>query len=317
MNKAMHFKEINPIQWDALLVQYDESLWYQQARNIQLIASSYQKQAIYYACYHQSVFCAAMVLYVHKKNAALPTHFFYTPFFINTSLKDFVVNQALNQMLLELKTEYNTIELKLAPKFNDIRAFTWSGFTHHLYYTLNKGLILDEKKPSENIRRQINKIAHNEAIQVKVETTNLDSIIATHLQMMLKNGMGKAELQQVKHWVNTFYQQQQLVVFGLYESTNLKGSALLTFDQQQAYLISITGGVPETQGQTALYFAIFDHFSKMGITKVDLLGANIQGVAEYKSKLGSQLAPYFILSYRKQFLFYQLKLMLKKRLKRQ
>jgi hypothetical protein len=173
MNKAMHFKEINPIQWDALLVQYDESLWYQQARNIQLIASSYQKQSIYYACYHQSVFCAAMVLYVHKKNAALPTHFFYTPFFINASLKDFVVNQALNQMLLELKTEYHTIELKLAPKFNDIRAFTWSGFTHQLYYTLNKGLLLDEKKPSENIRRQINKIAQNEAIQVKVETTNL------------------------------------------------------------------------------------------------------------------------------------------------
>jgi len=316
MNKAMHFKEINPNQWDALLIQYDESLWYQQSRNIQLIASSYHKQAIYYACYHQSVFCAAMVLYVHKKNAALPTHFFYTPFFINASLKDFVVNQALNQMLLDLKTAYHTIELKLSPKFNDIRAFIWSGFTHQLYYTLNKGLLLDEKKPSENIRRQINKIAQNEAIQVKVETTNLASIIATHLKMMLKNGMGKAEIQQVQHWVNTFHHQQQLFVFGLYESTNLKGSALLTFDQQQAYLISITGGVPETQGQTALYFAIFDHFSKMGITKVDLLGANIQGVAEYKSKLGSQLAPYFILSYRKYSLFYQLKLLLKKLLKK-
>ena len=82
----MHFKEINPNQWDALLIQYDQSLWYQDARNIQLIASTYHKQAIYYACYHQSVFCAAMVLYVHKKNAALPTHFFYTPFFINASL---------------------------------------------------------------------------------------------------------------------------------------------------------------------------------------------------------------------------------------
>jgi hypothetical protein len=55
----------------------------------------------------------------------------------------------------------------------------------------------------------------------------------------------------------------------------------------------------------------------MGIPKVDLLGANIQGVAEYKSKLGSQLAPYFILSYRKYFLIYQLKLKLKKYLKRQ
>jgi hypothetical protein len=54
----------------------------------------------------------------------------------------------------------------------------------------------------------------------------------------------------------------------------------------------------------------------MGITKVDLLGANIQGVAEYKSKLGSQLAPYFILSYRKHLLFYQLKLMLKKLMKK-
>ena len=313
----MHFKEINPNQWDALLIQYDESLWYQDARNIQLIASTYHKQAIYYACYHQSVFCAAMVLYVHKQHAALPTHFFYTPFFINASLKDFVVNQSLNQMLLALKKDYHTIELKLAPKFNDIRAFTWSGFAHHLYYTLHKALLMDEKKPSENIRRQINKITQNESIQVKIETTNTAAIIHTHLKMMLENGMGKAEEQQVKHWVNSFYHQQQLVVFGLYESTNFKGSALLTFDQHQAYLISITGGVPETQGQTALYFAIFDHFSKMGIPKVDLLGANIQGVAEYKSKLGSQLAPYFILSYRKHFLFYQLKLMLKKRLKRQ
>lgn len=312
----MHFKEINPNQWDALLIQYDQSFWYQDARNIQLIASTYHKQAIYYACYHQSVFCAAMVLYVHKKNAALPTHFFYTPFFINASLKDFVVNQALNQMLLALKKDYHTIELKLAPKFNDIRAFTWSGFAHHLYYTLHKALLMDEKKPSENIRRQINKIAQNEAIQVKIETTNTAVIIHTHLKMMLENGMGKAEEQQVKHWINTFYHQQQLVVFGLYESTNLKGSALLTFDQQQAYLISITGGVPETQGQTALYFAIFDHFSKMGIPTIDLLGANIQGVAEYKSKLGSQLAPYFILSYRKYTLFYQLKLMLKKLMKK-
>ena len=86
--------------------------------------------------------------------------------------------------------------------------------------------------------------------------------------------------------------------------------------QQQAYLISITGGVPETQGQTALYFAIFDHFSKMGIPTIDLLGANIQGVAEYKSKLGSQLAPYFILSYRKYTLYYQLKLMIKKLMKK-
>lgn len=313
----MYFKEINPNQWDALLIQFDQSHWYQDSRNIQLIASTYHKKAVYYACYHQSVFCAAMVLFVHKKNAALPTHFFYTPFFINASLKDFVVNQALNQMLLALKKDYHTIELKLAPKFNDIRAFTWSGFDHHLYYTLHKALLKDEKKPSENIRRQVIKIAQNESIQVKLETANLASIISTHLKMMLKNGMGKAEEQKVKHWVNTFYHQQQLVVFGLYESTNLKGSALLTFDQHQAYLISITGGVPETQGQTALYFAIFDHFSKMGIPTVDLLGANIQGVAEYKSKLGSQLAPYFILSYRKYFLFYQFKLMLKKRLKRQ
>ena len=313
----MYFKEINPNEWDALLIQYDQSLWYQDSRNIQLIASTYHKQAVYYACYHQSVFCAAMVLFVHKKNAALPTHFFYTPFFINVSLKDFVVNQALNQMLLALKKDYHTIELKLAPKFNDIRAFTWSGFDHHLYYTLHKALLKDEKKPSENIRRQVNKIAQNESIQVKLETANLASIISTHLKMMLKNGMGKAEEQKVKQWVNTFYHQQQLVVFGLYESTNLKGSALLTFDQHQAYLISITGGVPETQGQTALYFAIFDHFSKMDIPTVDLLGANIQGVAEYKSKLGSQLAPYFILSYRKYFLFFQFKLMLKKRLKRQ
>lgn len=316
MNSAMHYKIINPALWDTLLVQFDDVLWCQKSINIEEIARTYNRKAVYFAAYHQSVFCAAMVLFVDRKKANLPTHFFYTPFFINRSLKDFIINQSLQQMLLELKKEYHQIELKLAPKYNDIRPFSWSGFDHKIYYTLIKDLQNTTKKPSENIRRQLNKIAQNNAIVVKVEEENLADIFNKHIEMMIQNGLSKVESKSVLSWLNFFNQNKQLYVFGLYESDILHGSALLTFDQEQAYLISITGGVAETFGQTALYFALFNHFQSLGINKIDLLGANIQGVAEYKSKLGSELHSYPIVSYHKYKAVNQLKLKLKKWLKK-
>ena len=316
MNTAMHYKIINPALWDTLLVQFDDVLWCQKSINIEKIAQTYNRKAVYFATYHQSVFCAAMVLFVDRKKANLPTHFFYTPFFINCSLKDFIINQSLQQMLLKLKKEYHQIELKLAPKYNDIRAFSWSGFDHKIYYTLIKDLQNTTKKPSENIRRQLNKIAQNNAIVVNVVEENLADIFNQHIEMMIQNGLSKEESKRVLNWLNFFNQNNQLIVFGLYESNKLQGSALLTFDQEQAYLISITGGVAETFGQTALYFAFFNHIQSLGIDKIDLLGANIQGVAEYKSKLGSVLFSYPIVSYYKFKAFIQFKLRLKMWLKK-
>lgn len=315
MNTAMHYKIINPALWDTLLVQFDDVLWCQKSINIEKIAQTYNRKAVYFATYHQSVFCAAMVLFVDRKKANLPTHFFYTPFFINCSLKDFIINQSLQQMLLKLKKEYHQIELKLAPKYNDIRAFSWSGFDHKIYYTLIKDLQNTTKKPSENIRRQLKKIAQNNAIVVNVVEENLADIFNQHIEMMIQNGLSKEESKRVLNWLNFFNQNNQLIVFGLYESNKLQGSALLTFDQEQAYLISITGGVAETFGQTALYFAFFNHIQSLGIDKIDLLGANIQGVAEYKSKLGSALFSYPIVSYYKFKALIQFKLRLKMWLK--
>ncbi len=310
----MELNKITEKDWDNLTKQYQANYWFQQSSNIVLIANSYQRKPVFYACFDSTKFQFAFVLFINGKNASLPTHFFYSPFIINPNLNDFIFNKSLQFCLNELKKDLDVIEFKCAPSIVDIRGFTWSGFKHQIYYTLIKVLNDFEGNYSENIKRQLNKVKKEAQLSVQFKLP-LQSIIDQQLNFMMDNGLSKNESNKVKLWLMAMDQNNQLINFQLINEEKTVGSAIVAIDQTTAYLISIEGGTKETGGQTFLYHEIFKELRQRGIQQFDLLGANLQGVAEYKSKLGASLKPYYILSFRKNRMLFDIKMFFKQKIK--
>ncbi len=281
------------------------------------IAKAYQKDICVYTVYDKEKPQLSLPVLHNGRDARLCTHFFYQSIILHNEFSERSFINIWELIILELKKDFDAVDLKLAPYAEDIRPFTWAAWGHKIYYTATIDLT-KEFNYSENIRRSIKK-GVKAGLSVKTHAYS-QSITDAQLADMQQNGLSKAELPKVQQWLKDLAGLQNVVQFELLDAEqHCIGSSIYLVDQKQAYLISVMGGTEETGGQAYLYDQVFSYFKTKGILEIDLLGANIPNIAIYKSKLGGETKSYTIISYRKYFLLSFLsqfiKLTLKKLLK--
>lgn len=284
---------------------------------IETIALAYIKNIKVFCVYYQEQ-CLLALPVLHKgRDASLTTHFFYQAIILHASFSERKFLQAWELLISELKANFDAIDFKLPPFAEDIRPFTWAGFGQKSYYTATINL-KKEIPYSENVKRSLKK-AEKAGLTINISDFNPEVLIM-NLKDMITHGLGKLEPMQIQIWLRTLASVKQSCTFTLLNADGtIIGSSIYLYDTKQAYLISVMGGEEQSGGQAYLYHSAFEHFRSQGLEKIDLLGANIQSIALYKSKLGASTEGYNIVSYRKSFsryfFSYHIKKMLKNMLK--
>lgn len=261
-----------------------------------LISTTYERTLTWYVVSDQKNILFSFPIIHHQRNASLVTHFFYQAIPLNLQLSDVQFKESWKLLISTLKEDFDSIDFKFAPYVEDISPFLTAGFEQEIRYTSILNLQVFPKY-SENVRRSLKKASkHN--LNVHVHQYHKE-IISEQIQDMLKYGLGKKHALKFPIWFEYLSNQKSTLIFELRDEKHRIGSALYLYDKEQAYLIATMGGQEESGGQAYLYDRAFNHFQEMGLKQVDLLGANIPSVALYKSKLGGELHPYFMVSYRK------------------
>ncbi len=281
---------------------------------LESIAKAYHKNICVYTVFDKEKPLLSLPLLYNGRDARLCTHFFYQAIILHSEFTERTFINLWELIILELKKDFDAIDLKLAPYAQDIRPFTWAGFGHKIYYTATVSLE-NELNYSENIRRSIKK-ALKAGASIRTHSYS-ETITDVQLADMYNNGLGAKELPKVKAWLKDLSELKNVVQFELLnaEQENI-GSSIYLYDKEQAYLISVMGGTEEYGGQAYLYDQAFAYFKAKEIRNIDLLGANIPNIAIYKSKLGAETQSYTILSYRKYYLIAFLNTYIKKNIKK-
>lgn len=264
---------------------------------IHTIAAAYQKQITWYVVSDKDAVLFSIPIYHSNRNASLVTHFFYQAIVLHQDFPEIKLLESWKELIVVLKVDFDHIEFKFAPYVKDIRPFIWAGFEHSTRYT---SIVYSATFPnySENVIRSLKKAYKH---KLSVNTIKIhEETVADQVLDMKKYGLGLKHAKRFSTWFTSLSNLHHTRVFQLVdEDGSIIGSSLYLLDKKQAYLIGTMGGKDNSGGQAYLYDQAFQHFKELGISEVDLLGANIPSVALYKSKLGGVVEPYFMVSYHK------------------
>lgn len=263
---------------------------------VELLGNTYQKSITWYVVTLKNEVLISFPVYHKNRNAELITHFFYQAILLEKELEEEYFQASWKMIIEQLKQDFDAIDFKFAPYVEDISPFLEAGFEPLKRHTSVIDLNIFPNY-SENVRRSLKKAAKF-PLSVAFHRYKAE-VIEEQIVDMRKYGLGKRHVERFKQWFEALAKREETCVVELLEDGVRIGSALYLVDEANAYLIATMGGKEESGGQAYLYDQAFRHFKEKGLTKVDLLGANIPSVALYKSKLGAELQSYFMVSYRK------------------
>lgn len=307
---SLKFKSIDKTEWDHLILSnHVDNLFYQSIYH-DVLNKHYKTNCSYYLVVDENEKYLALPVFHRKRDAALLTHFFYQAVYIKESISERKKIEAFDLLVSSLLKLYDKIDFKLDPKVVDVRSFVWNGFESKTYYSYHVDLARDLNY-SENINRQLKK--YSKILKVERLQSLDKELIESHIRDMIKNGLGKSEAEKVRGWINNFFEIGILDVFELRDSESKEqGSAIYLRDKNTAYLIAIKSN---NSSQALLYDKVFEQYRTEKISHIDLLGANIQNVAIYKSQFDAQLISYHIVSYRKNKVWESVKKAIKLKIK--
>lgn len=306
----LQFSLVNKSVWNTLIEKNQLNDLFYQTYYHEILSKHYACECSYYQVHDHTETLVALPIFHRKKDASLITHFFYHAIYFNNTLSERKKIEAFDLLASSLISYYDKIDFKLEPRCNDVRAFVWNGYESNTYYSYHLNLN-DDLNYSENINRQLKKF--NKIYKVeKLEKFNV-KLIDAHIRDMVKNGLGKVEFEKVRGWMSDFYDQGLLDVFEMKdENGEEQGSAIYIYDKNSAYLIAV---MSNNSSQALLYDKVFEYYRSLNIQHIDLLGANIQNVAVYKSQFDAKLISYHIVSYRKNKVWETIKKVIKNKIK--
>ncbi len=307
---SLQFNEFNQNEWKSLIDQNQiHSIFYQTDYH-SILTKRYNCDCTYYQIKDNNDTILALPVFHNKRDASLITHFFYQAIYFNKSLSERKKIEAFNLLASSLVKRFDKIDFKLEPTLEDVRAFVWNTYDSKTYYSYHLNLSIDLNY-SENISRQIKK--YDKTYKVEVMNNFDETVIDAQLGDMVKNGLSITEAQKVKNWLRDFYDLKLLDVFQMKdEQGNEQGSAIYLRDQVSAYLIAV---MSNNSSQALLYDKVIEYYRSQNITEIDLLGANIQNIAIYKSQFDAKLISYHIVSYRKNKVWESIKKVIKHKIK--
>lgn len=264
---------------------------------LEIIAQLHQTKIKYWIFFRNEKAHLGFATHIKGKSIIVPDHFSYSSFWFNDTLTDFSFFDTLNQSLQILKKNYRNFVFSLPPQIQDIRAFNLNDCLAKVNYTyINATDKID--------LRNNNKVKWDEASKFDLKfiyNNHNDDILKQQLNDFQYFGYSKAKTKFYKNYFNRLIDSGYLRGFGVYLNGELKASSLIIIDEDKsrAYnlLLSNSKQKDSTQSSTFLYLKMMEKLKELGINSFDLYGANMLGIANFKSGFRGELCPHYMINY--------------------
>lgn len=227
-----------------------------------------------------------------------PFYFFYSSFWIADHLSDAKYAACLTEFVKQLTQLHRKILIKLPTEIEDLRPFQWNHFAIKHHYTYVKEL--SSLNYHETTRKNIRK-CQKAGYVCRVEDLNHDTL---HLNLgILKelNFFGKAKVNSIGELLMIAGRAGSVKCFNCYRDDRLVASNIILMDEEYKIAYTLLLNKIERTIKDDVHSLLHDFFFKelklMGYEKVDLLGADLPTIAEFKSRFNAKLVPHFVVSY--------------------
>lgn len=285
---------------------------------IEAFQSLTSTEAIFYLYQDKEQILISYVAFVKNRRIVHPFYFFYSSLWVGSGLSDAKYGECLTHFMSELKRYYRAIVIKLPVEITDIRPFIWNSFSIAHHYTYVKDL--SNLSYHHTTKKNINKcklVGYSCSVDdLNSHTLNLNLHILSDLGFF-----GKGQIETIGKLLTLASEAGYLKSFNCYKDAALVASNLILMDPDYKIAYTILLNKVERKLKDDVHSLLHDFFFNellaQGYEKVDLMGADIQRIAEFKSRFNATLTPHFVVNYRQsQAMFNRWILKLKYRVKR-
>ena len=290
------FQELSESDWNQFIAQHPDAGVFDLPSCLKATAAVYHAKINYFAYLKNNQILVAIAVFVKDDKIIVPHHYYRSSFLILKDQNPLVINQAIIALLTTLKERTKSIQIALPLNIQDIRPFIWTDFQPQIRYTYIKEL--ETLDYHENINRNIKKAEKNQFTYAY--DTDYEASLRLHQQDLKLFGISTAQNEQLSELFKQWIATGLLKSFNAYKDGVLIASNLLLCDEKQniAYKLMISTSVYNELGvQSALYDYTFQLLKEKGFQKVDLYGANMQSIADFKGKFNPELHSFFVLTY--------------------
>ncbi|MEM8557145.1 MAG: hypothetical protein AAGG50_04905 [Bacteroidota bacterium] len=230
--------------------------------------------------------------------AVVPPLASHTPVVLAEPLRDTDVHHrrsALDTLLPFLEAEFHALAFHLHPAMHDVRAFVWAGYQAYPRYTYHAPL----DAPEEMVRassRGVKKHVRRDTPLFDVACGGHDWTAISGLMDEVFERQGSAPPlahEQRDRLIGTLIEAELAYPFVLKPSGGgaPEGVSVALADGQVAH--QWTGASRPGPAMTLLTHAMRCHFYEVGLSALDLTGANMPTTAEFKRSFGATLTSYY------------------------
>lgn len=289
-------KEVDKVIWNKEINGRYDSI-FNQVEYLETISKLHKTKLKFFVFNHKSEAIIGFATHIKRHKVIIPDHYSYSSFWIKESLGEFSRFDFIDLMLKELKTKFKIINFKLSPQFYDVRAFSLNGFSTKANYTyINKN---DSVLLRNDLARKLK----------KTKSLNFKFVYDDYYEEILKQQTGDFNAFGYSQSQTRFYQKyfQSLIDKGFLKSfcirldEKLIASALILIDFKNslAYnlLISSSKTNYHLESSTLLYIEIMQKIKELKIESFDFYGADMKGIAHFKSGFRGKLTTHYVLKY--------------------
>lgn len=304
-------------QWDQFVDESEFGTIFQKSIWLEPLAKFQHLSFSIVSCFKGGKMIGGMAFTWKKKFGLLPiiqiplkTPFF-GPVFIssNTKYRSRIESQlhavmsAFNDYIL---SRYQHISITFPPSISDIRPYSWNGFETGIRYTyiseLNPEVQIQDDFDSD-IRRRIKKA---EELDYKIITDISDENI-THAWELEQQSFLRHQFQQsgfskqeFLSFIKTLSGEGSLLVFSMIHEGAPIASVVTVHEKTRGIAYYWQAGANKEYLNTGLnqllIQRVIEHYSSDGYQKFDLLGADTNTIAKYKSTFNFPLVPMYSVS---------------------
>lgn len=300
-------KEVSKEEWINIISDKTTSV-FDEPKYLEIISNHHKTKLKYWVFFRNSKSLLGFAAH-HKGNKIIvPDHYSYSSFWGDDSLGDYAFFDITDLAIKELKRRVRCFAFRLPPNIKDIRGFNLNGCRSEVRYTyfcktnledFRKDLTVKLKKSSQQYFAFLVNRNKKEVLQ--------QQILDFHLF-----GFRKVKIQLLQKLFQDLLDKELFHSFELIIDEQLKASALVIIDPENslAYntFLSTSKNNDDSMASSLLYQQIMKYLNTIGIQNFDLYGANMKGIANFKSGFKGELTNYFVVSFsRKDFLIDDLK----------
>ena len=289
-------KEVSQIIWKEIIIAQNTSI-FDEPEYLETIASLHNTKIIYWIIYKNEKPIIGFAVHVKNKSIIVPDHFSYSSFWICNEIGEFSAFNFLDEALIKLKKEFKFIKFRLSPVVKDIRAFNSNNFFAKVNYTyLNDTVNLHFRK---DIKKKINITCKSEL--EFFNDSNYIEVVKQQIGDFKLFGYTDKRVEFYKSYFECLAKEGFLKSFSVKSKGMLVASSQVIIDQKESFaynlLVSSSKSNYSLEVSAFLYDNMLKYFREHNIKTFDFYGADMKGIANFKSGFNGNLTPHYTVDY--------------------